>query len=316
MDAEISCSRSESNDNNSHHHHHHHHHHHSFSRVSKVLIWGIALNLIYVIVEAGMGIYSHSMGLISDAGHNLSDVFSLLLTLIGIKLAMAAANQRFTYGYQKATILISLLNAIILLVAVGIIIVESIRKFYHPQAIDGEIVSITAGIGIIINGVTAWLLMKDQKEDLNVRGAFLHMAADTLVSVGVVIAGLIISYTGWLPIDPIISLAIALLILFSTWKMLKETLYLAIDAVPEGIDIKKLMKELSDLPHVKSIHHIHVWALSTTANAMTLHVVIDSREFEDEVKNRIHQIASENLISHPTVEFETTPCLNCCSFQH
>ena len=146
-----------------HHDHHGHHHHHTFTRISKVLIWGIILNLLYVLIEGGVGIYGHSMGLVSDAGHNLSDVFSLLLTLVGIKLALAHANKRFTYGYQKATILISLLNAIILLVAVGVIMVESIRKFSHPEPIDGDMVSWTAGIGIVINGVTAWLIMKDQK---------------------------------------------------------------------------------------------------------------------------------------------------------
>lgn len=290
------------------HHGHHHHHHHTFTRISKVLIWGIVLNLLYVLIEGGAGIYANSMGLVSDAGHNLSDVFSLLLTLVGIKLALAHANKRFTYGYQKATILISLLNAIILLVAVGVIIVESIRKFVHPEPIDGDIVSWTAGIGIIINGVTAWLLMKDQKEDLNVRGAFLHMAADTLVSVGVVISGIIITFTGWIIIDPIISLVIAMLILVSTWNMLKETLKLSIDGVPEGIDIENLKNKIEELPHVRSIHHLHVWALSTTINAMTLHVLIDSRDYEDEVKLQIKNYAEEAGIAHPTIEFETTPC--------
>ncbi|MDE6811253.1 MAG: cation diffusion facilitator family transporter [Muribaculaceae bacterium] len=299
-----------------HHNNLHHHHAHNFSRVNKVLIWGIVLNTIYVIAEGSIGIFSNSMGLVSDAGHNLSDVFSLLLTLVGVKLSLAAANRRFTYGYQKATILISLLNAIIILVAVGIIIVESINKFSHPEHIDGAVVSWTAGIGIIINGVTAWLLMKDQRKDLNIRGAFLHMAADTLVSVGVVIAGLIITFTGWTMIDPIISLIIAMLIMISTWSMLKETLYLAIDAVPDGIDINSLMMQISSINHVISIHHIHVWALSTTVNAMTLHVVIDALENEDHVKKEIHKIALNNSISHPTVEFETTPCSNCGSFQH
>ncbi len=297
---------------NNHHSHNHegyyHAHTHSFTHVGKVLVWGIALNLIYVIVEGVIGIYANSMGLVSDAGHNLSDVFSLVLTLVGIKLAMAQSTNRFTYGYQKATILISLLNAILLLVAVGIIMVESIRKFSHPDPIDGSLVSWTAGIGIIINGATAWLLMRDQKEDLNVRGAFLHMAADTLVSVGVVIAGIIITFTGWVMVDPIISLVIAALILVSTWGMLKETLNLAIDGVPAGIDVNRLKEEIEKMPHVQSIHHIHVWALSTTVNAMTLHVLIDSRDFEDEVKAAIKECASAHGISHPTVEFETTPC--------
>ena len=291
-----------------HGHNHGHNHSHTFTHVSNVLIWGIVLNLLYVVIEGGVGVFAGSMGLVSDAGHNLSDVFSLVLTLVGIKLAMTHANSRFTYGYQKATILISLLNAVLLLVAVGVIMVESLRKFSQPEPIDGGLVSWTAGIGVIINGLTAWLLMKDQKDDLNVRGAFLHMAADTLVSVGVVIAGIIITFTGWVMIDPIISLVIAILILISTWNMLKESLKMTIDAVPENVDIEGLQKDISAVDHVKSIHHIHVWPLSTTTNAMTLHVLIDNRDNEDEVKTIIKNIADTYGVSHSTIEFETTPC--------
>lgn len=291
-----------------HGHGHSHHHHHHIETINKIMIWSIVINLLYVAIEAGVGIYGDSMGLISDAGHNLGDVFSLLLTLVGFKLAHAAANHRFTYGYQKATILIALLNAVILLVAVGIIIVESIHKIRHPEPVDGELVSWTAGVGIIVNGVTAWMLMKDQKHDLNIRGAFLHMASDTLVSLGVVIAGIIISFTGFVLIDPIISLVIAAIILVSTWQMLRESLYLSIDGVPEEIDVDKLKKDIEALNHVKSLHHIHVWALSTTMNAMTAHVVIDNRENEDSTLSQIKELAHEAGIDHPTIEFEITPC--------
>ena len=290
------------------HNHNHHHHHHHIETINKIMIWGIVINLLYVIIEAGVGIYGDSLGLVSDAGHNLGDVFSLLLTLIGFKLAQAAANHKFTYGYQKSTILIALLNAVILLVAVGVIIVESIRKIQHPEPIDGALVSWTAGVGIVVNGLTAWMLMKDQKHDLNIRGAFLHMAADTLVSLGVVVAGIIISLTGFVLIDPIISLVIAFVILVSTWHMLKESLTLSIDGVPEGIDVEKLKADIESLPHVRSIHHIHVWALSTTLNAMTAHVVIDSRDNEDELLVAIKDLTCKAGINHPTVMFETTPC--------
>lgn len=272
------------------------------------MIWAIIINLLYVIIEAGVGIYGDSLGLVSDAGHNLGDVFSLVLTLIGFKLAHAAANHKFTYGYQKSTILIALLNSVILLVAVGVIIVESIRKIQHPEPIDGALVSWTAGVGIIVNGVTAWMLMKDQKHDLNIRGAFLHMAADTLVSLGVVVAGIIISLTGFVLIDPIISLVIASVILVSTWRMLRESLSLSIDGVPENIDVDELKTDIERLQHVKSIHHIHVWALSTTLNAMTAHVVIDSRDNEDATLEAIKLLAHEAGINHPTIEFEITPC--------
>lgn len=298
------------------HHHEHshghghlgHHHHHHIETINKIMIWAIVINLLYVIIEAGVGIYGDSLGLVSDAGHNLGDVFSLLLTLVGFKLAQAAANHRFTYGYQKSTILIALLNAVILLVAVGVIIVESVRKIRHPEPIDGALVSWTAGVGIVVNGLTAWMLMKDQKHDLNIRGAFLHMAADTLVSLGVVIAGIVISFTGFVLIDPIISLVIAAVILVSTWHMLRESLNLSIDGVPEEIDVDKLKENIEALPHVKSIHHIHVWALSTTLNAMTTHVLIDSRDYEDEILIAIKQIACAAGINHPTIECETTPC--------
>lgn len=289
-------------------HGHHHHHHHHLESINKIMIWAIVINLLYVVIEAGVGIYGDSLGLVSDAGHNLGDVFSLVLTLIGFKLAHAAANHKFTYGYQKSTILIALLNAVILLVAVGVIIVESIRKIQHPEPIDGALVSWTAGIGIIVNAVTAWMLMKDQKHDLNIRGAFLHMAADTLVSLGVVIAGIIISLTGFVLIDPIISLVIAAVILVSTWRMLRESLSLSIDGVPEDIDVEKLKTDIESLQHVKSIHHIHVWALSTTLNAMTAHVVIDSRDNEDATLEALKTLAREAGINHPTIEFEITPC--------
>ena len=295
-------------------HSHHHHHHHPVETINKIMVWSIIINLLYVVIEAGVGIYGDSLGLVSDAGHNLGDVFSLVLTLIGFKLAHAAANHKFTYGYQKSTILIALLNAVILLVAVGIIIVESIRKIKHPEPIDGALVSWTAGIGIIVNGLTAWMLMKDQKHDLNIRGAFLHMAADTLVSFGVVIAGIIISLTGFVMIDPIISLVIAAVILVSTWHMLRESLSLSIDGVPEEIDVDRLKSDIESLPHVKSIHHIHVWALSTTLNAMTAHVVIDSRENEDSALAAIKQLAHEAGINHPTIQFETTPCEGCSTY--
>lgn len=287
---------------------HPHNHHHHITSINKIMIWSIVINLLYVAIEAGIGIYGDSLGLVSDAGHNLGDVFSLLLTLVGFKLAQAQANHRFTYGYQKATILIALLNAVILLVAVGVIIVESIRKLRHPEPIDGALVSWTAGVGIVVNGFTAWMLMKDQKHDLNIRGAFLHMAADTLVSLGVVIAGIIISLTGFMLIDPIISLMIAAVILISTWHMLMESLNLSIDGVPEGINVENLKSEIESLPGVKSIHHIHVWALSTTVNAMTAHVVIESRDIEDTALKAIKDIARRNGITHPTIEFETSPC--------
>src|SRR5574344_423125 len=201
---------------------HHHHHEHKISSLNGTYIVAITLNMLFVCVEITVGFISNSLGLISDAGHNLSDVLSLVLAMIAFKLAQTHSKGRFTYGYKKSSVLISLLNAIILLVAVGAIIIESIHKFSVPVPVDGGAVSWTAGIGILINGFTAFMLMKQQKHDINTRGAFLHMVADTLVSVGGVISGIVINVTGWIVIDPIISHIIAFVILITTCNLLSE----------------------------------------------------------------------------------------------
>ena len=192
-----------------HSHEHHHEHVHELTSLNKSFIIGITLNILFVLVEFGIGFYYDSLGLLSDAGHNLGDVASLVLAMLAFRLAKVHPNSRYTYGYKKSTVLVSLLNAVILLVAVGIIITESIEKLFHPVPVEGAAIAWTAGVGVVINAVTAWLFMKDKEKDLNVKGAYLHMAADTLVSVGVVISGIIIMYTGWTLVDPIIGLVIA-----------------------------------------------------------------------------------------------------------
>ena len=193
-------------------HEHHHHHHHDVADIQSlkgVYTLSIVLNLAFVLIEAGVGIWGKSLGLLSDAGHNLSDVFSLLLAVVALRLAGTKSTKTMTYGYRKGSVLISLLNAIILLVAVGAILVESIHKFREPVDVNGGAVAWTAGAGILVNGFTAFLLMKHRKNDLNAHGAFLHMAADTLVSVGVLVSGVIISFTGWNFIDPVFPKAFA-----------------------------------------------------------------------------------------------------------
>ena len=272
---------------------------------TKILLAGAVINLLFVIIEAAIGLWQNSLSLLSDAGHNLSDVFSLLLVLIAIRLTHVQQNEHYSYGYKKSSVLISLLNAVLLLVAVGAIVVEAVRKFYHPTPIDGAALSWTAGVGILVNGATAILLMKGQKEDLNIKGAFLHMAADTLVSVGVVISGLIILWTGWTLIDPIMSLVIAAVILFGTWDLLHESLRLSIDAVPEGVDMEEIKAHIMEVPHVKDVHHIHIWALSTTENALTAHIVTDSLKAMHETKCGIKEELKEHGITHATLEFET-----------
>lgn len=288
-----------------HHHLHHHHHAAPTQSLNGIFILSIILNGLFVLIEAGVGLWQNSLSLLSDAGHNLSDVFSLLLVLIAFRLAKVQRNERYTYGYRKSTILISLLNAVILLVAVGAIVIESIHKFSEPTEVNGIAVSWTAGVGILINGATALLLMRGQKSDLNVRGAFLHMAADTLVSIGVVISGILIYYTGWTVVDPIVSLIIAAVILVSTWELLSDSLRLAVDGIPDGVELQEIEQLLLAEEHVKGAHHIHVWAISTTETALTAHVVIDNLHYWPQVSERIKHTLADHGISHVTLEPET-----------
>ena len=296
--------------NNTHadgHAHHHHHHEHNIDSTSLNTAFklGIALNVGFVIVEGIFGFIYDSMGLLSDAGHNLSDVFALILSMVAFKLMTKKPDERHTYGYRKFSIQASLLNALLLFAAVGMILVESIDKLIHPTAVDGDAIAWVAGAGVIVNGVTAWLFLKDKEKDLNVKGAFLHMLADTLVSVGVVVAGIVIHYTGWYFIDPVIGIGIALMIGWSTWGLLAESFKLSIDSVPESIDMKDLEQDIHAVEGVRSIHHLHVWALSTTENAMTVHAVIESPEILDSVIARIRNVASNSGIAHSTIEAET-----------
>ena len=290
--------------------HHHHHHAAPTQSLNSIFVFSIVLNILFVLIEAGVGLWQDSLSLLSDAGHNLSDVFSLVLVLVAFRLAKVHSNPRFTYGYRKSTILISLLNAVILLVAVGAIIIESIHKFSEPTEVNGIAVSWTAGVGILINGLTALLLMRGQKNDLNVRGAFLHMAADTLVSVGVVISGIVIYYTGWSVIDPIVSLIIAGVILVSTWELLSDSLRLAVDGIPEGIDTKEVEQLLIADEHVTEAHHLHIWAISTTETALTAHIVVDNLSCWPEVSESLKHSLAEHGICHATLEPETAdaPC--------
>ena len=293
------------------HEHHHHHHLAADNGQMRAILWAaIALNLLFVCVEAGVGLWQNSLSLLSDAGHNLSDVFSLLLVVVGLHLVQVHRNSRYTYGYKKSTVLISLANAILLMIAVGVIVAESIHKLREPVAIDGAAISWTAGVGILINGLTTILLMRGQKGDLNIRGAFLHMAADTLVSVGVVISGIVISFTGWYVIDPVISIVIAIVILVSTWELLRDSMRLALDGVPEGIEVEQVVGSMRGVPHVTDVHHVHVWAMSTTENALTAHVVVDDEHEASDVRKTIKTVLREQGITHDTVEIESGD--DCC----
>lgn len=288
----------------SHEHSHQHSHTINAESLNKAFIIGIVLNLAFVVIEFAAGFWFDSLALLSDAGHNLSDVVSLVLALLAFRLAKVKANERYTYGYKKSTILVSLLNAVILLVAVGAIVIESIHKLNNPAVVPGGAIAWVAGVGVLINAFTAFLFMKDKEKDLNVKGAYLHMAADALVSVGVLVAGIIISRTGWYIIDPIIGLIVAVVILISTWNLLHDSLRLTLDGVPTSIDSQKVVEAIRALPGVDDVHHIHIWAISTTENALTAHIVLKQPESMQEVKHLIRHRLEDFGIGHATLEFE------------
>lgn len=288
----------------SHEHSHQHSHAINAESLNKAFIIGIVLNLAFVVIEFAAGFWFDSLALLSDAGHNLSDVVSLVLALLAFRLAKVKANERYTYGYKKSTILVSLLNAVILLVAVGAIVIESIHKLNNPAVVPGGAIAWVAGVGVLINAFTAFLFMKDKEKDLNVKGAYLHMAADTLVSVGVLVAGIVISRTGWYIIDPIIGLIVAVVILISTWNLLHDSLRLTLDGVPTSIDSQKVVEAIRALPGVDDVHHIHIWAISTTENALTAHIVLKQLEGMQEVKHLIRHRLEDFGIGHATLEFE------------
>lgn len=290
------------------HDHHTHTHSHSprIDTIGRALVAGIAINVIYAATEFGIGLWQGSMGLIADAGHNLSDVAGLLLALIAVKLSARRASQQYTFGYKKASILISLVNAVILLAAVAVIVWESIERFISPAPVAGWSVAITAAVGVAVNFAAAWLLIKDKDRDLNIRGAYLHMMLDALVSVGVVVSGIVISLTGWNVIDPIIGLIVAAVIVYSSWHLLTESLRLAVDGVPSGIDMPRIEATLRAIDGVKDVHHIHVWGISTTQNALTAHILVDDICRSEQIVAHAKELLHDLGIDHSTIEAETS----------
>ena len=286
------------------HHHHDHHHDHTISKVNNAFIIGIVLNILFVVAEAAAGWMYDSLALLSDAGHNLSDVVSLVLALLAFRLMRVRPSSKYTYGYKKSTVLVSLLNACILLVAVGMILVESIDKLRAPHPVEGNVIAWVAGIGVWINAFSAFLFLKDKEKDLNVKGAYIHLMADALVSVGVLVSGIVIQHTGWYIIDPIISIGVAGVILVSTWGLLHDSLRLSLDGVPVNIDVRKVKDTLSANKNVLQVHHLHIWALSTTENALTAHVVVCDLSGMERTKQELKDELKNLDIQHATLEFE------------
>lgn len=296
-----------------HHHHGHHGHSHAPKDFGRAFAIGTALNLGFVVVEAAAGLITGSLALLADAGHNLSDVLGLLLAWGAAVMAKRAPSLRRTYGLRKGTILASLANAALLLVAVGAIAWEAVRRFADPQPIETGPVMIVAAVGIAINTATALMFMRGSKEDLNVRGAFLHMAADAAVSAGVVVAAFAMSLTNWLWLDPVVSLAIVAVIMLGTWGLLRDSLDLALDATPRGIDPAKVRDWLATRPGVSEVHDLHIWAMSTTENALTAHVVRPLDEGHDQfLHDACAELASQFNIGHVTIQVETSHGAHAC----
>jgi cobalt-zinc-cadmium efflux system protein len=285
---------------------HHHDHAPKLDHLNKAFIWGIVLNSAFVIIEVIVGFMQGSLSLLTDAGHNLSDVASLALALLAFKLTKVSANNKYTYGYKRSTIMVSLFNAIILLVSIGFIVYEAVIRFTHPHPLEGGTIAWVALIGIGVNGITAYLFVQDKDKDINVKGAYLHMAMDAIVSLGVVISGVIIYFTHWYVIDSIVSLIIAVIILGGTWGLLKHSIRLEMDGVPAEMDLTKIRQELMKAKGIVDVHHIHVWALSTTENALTAHIVInpDDMSLFDKIKHDLRHRLEHLDITHCTFEAE------------
>lgn len=297
------------------HNHSHHDHSHAvtLTNVSGAFVIGIALNSLFVIIEAVIGFSIHSLSLLSDAGHNLADVGSLALSLLAFRLLKIKSNNKFTYGYRKTTILAALFNATILLISIGAIAYEAIQRFANPPALPGKTIAIVAGIGIIINFATAILFLKNKEKDLNIKSAYMHMIADALVSAGIMIGGIIIYYTHIYWIDPVLSFIIVIVILIGTWSLLKDSLRLSLDGVPKNINLEDIKNKAAGIEGIKNVHHVHIWAMSTTENAMTAHIVIDddkSNEQIQSIKNNLKHALQHMNIQHITLETElsSTQC--------
>jgi cobalt-zinc-cadmium efflux system protein len=287
------------------HDHHHHHHGPAAGDFHRAFAWAVALNIGYVLVEAGFGIWSNSLALLADAGHNFSDVLGLLLAWAAHYLAQAKPTKRRTYGWRSSSILAAVLNSLLLLLAIGGISWEAISRMNQPGEVHGLVLTAVAGVGVVINTLTALLFLRGRKEDLNIKGAYLHMAADAAVSGGVVVSGLVIYFTGWTIIDPLCSLVIVLVILLGTWSLFRESVNLMLHAVPAGIDPRQVARFLADLPGVVEIHDLHIWAMSTTETALTVHLVKPAMSNEDEfLAETAHELTHQFGIHHATMQIE------------
>lgn len=294
-------------------HTHGHDHVHAPKNFGAAFAVGIVLNSGFIIAEVTYGLMANSLALLADAGHNLSDVLGLLLAWGASILARRLPSSRFTYGLRSTSILAALVNSILLLTVTGGIAWEAIQRISHPDDVQSMTVIVIAAIGVVINTATALMFMRGGDNDLNIRGAFLHMAGDALISLGVVVAGVVIMYTGWLWLDPAVSLVIALLVVLGTWGLLRDSVQLALQAVPQGLPAEKVRAYLQALPGVAAIHDLHIWGMSTTETALTVHLVIPAGHPGDFFTCSVADaLLRQFAIGHATIQVETgdtdAPC--------
>jgi len=299
-------------DHSAHHHEdaHGHSHTHEITNVNTAFIIGIALNSLFVITELVFGFSTSSLALISDAGHNATDVLSLLLSLFAFKMMKVKASEKYSYGYKKVSILVSLVNAVFLIGTTFIIFYEGIRRINEPVAIQGKLISIIALAGVLINVISAWLFFRGKEKDINVRSAYLHLLSDALVAFGVVITGIIIYFTNWFWLDTAISFVIGIIILVATWNLLNESIRLNLDGVPRNIEMEKVKAIILKFPQIANVHHIHIWPLSSSENAMTAHLVLKENDLEkfEGIKQQLKHELEHYNIHHTTFEVEANAC--------
>ena len=289
------------------HNHAHHSHAVPMRNVNGAFVIGILLNFLFVVIEVVAGLRVHSLSLLSDAGHNLADVGALGLSLLGFRLLKVKSNEQYTYGYRKTSILVALFNAMVLLVSVGAIAYEAVHRLLNPEPVAGTTIAMIAGIGIVINLTTGLLFLRDKDKDLNVKSAYVHLMSDALVSLGIVIGGIVMFYTKWFWVDSLLGIVIAGVIFLGTWRLFRDSLRLSMDGVPENIQVDHIKAMALKVSGVEDLHHIHIWAISTTENALTAHLVLQKGVTVDQelrIKRELKHELEHNNIHHITLESE------------
>ena len=295
------------------HSHEHHRHAVAPTNVDAKFVVGIVLNLAFVVVQVVVGLSIHSLSLLSDAGHNFADVGTLAISLVAFRLLKVKANKHYTYGYRKATVLTALFNAMVLMVSIGAILYEAAHRLLNPEPMPGMTIAIVAAVGVLVNATSAFLFFRDRDKDINIKSAYLHLLSDALLSLAIVVGGVVIYYTHWFWVDSVMSVVVAIIILLSTWSLLRDSVRLSLDGVPHSINFDDVRLTALKFKGIKDFHHIHIWAISTTENALTAHVVLEKDMNHEKQKKIIRELKHElqhRGIQHFTLEteMENEPC--------